>query len=122
MADPEITALRELLAQRPRPPAIADRRVSFDAFAKVFPTAGDIAVERVSANGVEAEWTAAPGADHARVVLYVHGGGYVIGSLDSHRHLVSEAGRAATEADDPFATFSEWSNEAKGVWQPLTAS
>ncbi len=28
-------------------------------------------------------------------MLYVHGGGYVIGSLDSHRHLVSEIGRAA---------------------------
>ena len=25
----------------------------------------------------------------------MHGGGYVVGSLDSHRHLVSEAGRAA---------------------------
>ena len=93
MADPEITALRELLAQRPRPPAIADRRTSFDAFAKVFPTAGDIVVETVSANGVEAEWTGAPGADRTRVVLYVHGGGYVIGSLDSHRHVASEIAR-----------------------------
>ncbi len=26
--------------------------------------------------------------------MYLHGGGYVIGSLDSHRHLVAEAGRA----------------------------
>ena len=93
MADPEIAALRELLAQRPRPPAIADRRAGFDAFAKVFPTAGDITVETVSANGVEGEWTAAPGADQTRVVLYVHGGGYVIGSLDSHRHLASEIAR-----------------------------
>ena len=93
MADAEIVALRELLAQRPRPAAIADRRASFDAFAKVFPTAGDIAVEKVSANGVEAEWTGAPGAGADRVVLYVHGGGYVIGSLDSHRHLASEIAR-----------------------------
>ena len=28
-------------------------------------------------------------------ILYLHGGGYVIGSLDSHRHLVAEAGREA---------------------------
>jgi hypothetical protein len=28
-------------------------------------------------------------------VLFLHGGGYVIGSLDSHRHLAAEAGRAA---------------------------
>jgi acetyl esterase/lipase len=28
-------------------------------------------------------------------LIWVHGGGYVIGSLVSHRHLVSEAGRAS---------------------------
>ncbi|MSP03128.1 MAG: alpha/beta hydrolase [Acetobacteraceae bacterium] len=93
MADPEIAALRELLAQRPRPPAIADRRTSFDAFAKAFPTADDIVVEPVSANGVLAEWNSAPGADTSRAVLYLHGGGYVIGSLDSHRHVTSEIAR-----------------------------
>ena len=93
MADREVVALRELLAQRPRPDAIADRRTSFDAFAKVFPTAGDIAVEKITVNGVAAEWTKAPGADADRAVLYVHGGGYVIGSLDSHRHLASEIAR-----------------------------
>ena len=93
MADPEIVALRELLAQRPRPEAISERRASFDAFAKVFPTAADIVVEKVTANGVPAEWTGAPGANRSRVVLYVHGGGYVIGSLDSHRHVASEIAR-----------------------------
>ena len=93
MADGQVVALRELLAQRPRPTAIAERRASFDAFAKVFATAADITVEKVSANGVEAEWTRAPGADASRAVLYVHGGGYVIGSLDSHRHLASEIAR-----------------------------
>jgi acetyl esterase/lipase len=93
MADPEITALRELLALRPRPADIAERRLGFDAFAKVFPTAGDIVVEPVTANGVPAEWTSAQGADTIRAVLYLHGGGYVIGSLDSHRHMTSEIAR-----------------------------
>src|SRR5207245_8952072 len=36
-----------------------------------------------------------PNADRQPALLYLHGGGYVIGSLDSHRHLVAEAGRAA---------------------------
>ena len=93
MPDQEIAALRALLAQLPRPDALADRRASFDAFAKVFPTAADIAVETVSANGVPAEWTSAPNAGRAGAVLYLHGGGYVIGSLDSHRHLASEIAR-----------------------------
>ncbi|HEX7776289.1 MAG TPA: alpha/beta hydrolase, partial [Parvibaculum sp.] len=30
-----------------------------------------------------------------RVIMYVHGGGYVIGSVTSHRHLATELGRAA---------------------------
>ena len=60
---------------------------------KCFPAADDIAVEKVSANGVPAEWTGAPGADTRRAVLYFHGGGYVFGSLDSHRHLASEIAR-----------------------------
>ena len=93
MADEEILALRELMAQRPRPTDIGERRAGFDAFAKAFPTAADIMTQGVSANGVAAEWTNAPGADKSRAVLYVHGGGYVIGSLDSHRHLASEIAR-----------------------------
>jgi len=62
------------------------------------PTSGngardDITVEQVDADGVPAEWTSAPGADQDRAVLYLHGGGYVIGSLDSHRHVASEIAR-----------------------------
>ena len=38
---------------------------------------------------------AIPNADRRAALLYLHGGGYVIGSLHSHRHLVAEAGRAA---------------------------
>ncbi len=93
MADPEIAALREMLAQRPRPTDIAERRAGFDAFARAFPVADDIVVEPVTANGVPAEWTSAPGADTSRAVLYLHGGGYVIGSLASHRHVTSEIAR-----------------------------
>ena len=93
MADPEIVALRELFAQRPKITDLGERRRAMDANAKVFPTASDITVETVSANGVPAEWTGAPGADTRRVVLFFHGGGYVFGSLDSHRHVCSEIAR-----------------------------
>jgi monoterpene epsilon-lactone hydrolase len=93
MADPQVAALRELLAQRPRPTDIGERRQGFDAFAKAFPTAGDIVVEKVSAHGVPAEWAGEQDANTNRAVLYFHGGGYVIGSLDSHRHLTSEIAR-----------------------------
>src|ERR1700679_334950 len=95
MPDQEIAALRVALAQRPMSTDIGERREGFDAFTKLFPAADDIKIETVSANGVPAEWTGAPGADTGRAVLYLHGGGYVIGSLDSHRHLAAEVGRTA---------------------------
>ncbi|HTI83373.1 MAG TPA: alpha/beta hydrolase [Acetobacteraceae bacterium] len=95
MSDPEIRALRETIAKRVRPDDIAQRRRDIDARGLQYKLPADARVEPVSANGVKAEWSATADADPARVVLYLHGGGYVIGSLDSHRHLVVEAGRAA---------------------------
>ncbi len=57
--------------------------------------AEDIRLEPVSADGVPAEWSFAPGAEASRVLLYLHGGGFCAGSIVSHRAMVTEAGRAA---------------------------
>ena len=90
MADPEIAALRALIASRPRTADVAQRRIDIDERGRGFGLLPDVAVERVSAEGVTAEWTTTPGADKTRAILYLHGGGYVIGSLDSHRHVAAE--------------------------------
>ena len=95
MADQEMIKLRELIASRPRPTETDARRKAMDENARTFPLDPSIETEQVSAGGVPAEWTTAPGADPKRVVLYVHGGGYVFGSILSHRHLVAEIGRVA---------------------------
>jgi acetyl esterase/lipase len=95
MSDPEIMALRDLIAKRPRSDDIGQRRRDIDARGRQYKLAADVVVEPVSANGVRAEWTWAPDADRSKAILYLHGGGYVIGSLDSHRHVAAEAGRAA---------------------------
>ena len=95
MSDTEIGALRAKLASRVRSDDYRQRRKDMDAAFAQYGIARDVVVEPVSANGVRAEWTSTPQDNHDAALLYVHGGGYVIGSLDSHRHLVSEAGRAA---------------------------
>jgi monoterpene epsilon-lactone hydrolase len=95
MSDPEIAALRETIAKRVRSDDIAQRRRDIDARGLAYRLPADIKAEPVAANGVRSEWTSSPDADPSRVVLYFHGGGYVIGSLDSHRHMVAEIGRAA---------------------------
>jgi acetyl esterase/lipase len=43
----------------------------------------------VDAGGVPAEWVLLPGADPDRRVLYIHGGGFTMGSPRSHRRLTA---------------------------------
>jgi len=95
MADVEITALRAKLVGRPRSDDYQQRRRDIDARGLEYGLPPDVKLEPVTANGVHAEWTSTPGAAGDAALLYLHGGGYVNGSLDSHRHLVAEAGRAA---------------------------
>lgn len=44
----------------------------------------------VDADGVAAEWVLAPGSDSSRRVLYIHGGGFIMGSPKSHRTITSK--------------------------------
>ena len=57
--------------------------------------AADVKCEPVSADGVPAEWIVPPGAEPHRVLLYLHGGGYVIGSINSHRAMIARIARAS---------------------------
>jgi epsilon-lactone hydrolase len=95
MSENEITALPALLTSRPRPSSVAERRERLDALGDAYRTASDVRLEPVSADGVPAEWSIAPGADASRVLLYLHGGGFSVGSIVSHRAMVTETGRAA---------------------------
>lgn len=49
----------------------------------------------VDAGGVKAEWITAPGVAPDRVVIYLHGGGYIMGSVDSHRDICERYSREA---------------------------
>jgi len=94
MADTEIDAVRELLRSHPRPASWADRRKLIETFG-ADPVAADVTIEAGSAGGVPIEWSYAPGSDPTRLLVFFHGGGYCLGSIESHRNLVVEAGRAA---------------------------
>ena len=93
MADPEIAAIRAALAANPRPPGLEDRRKRLDELASHHPLGADVRIESADAGGVAAEWSSTPHADPDRVILFLHGGGYVSGSLVSHRAMIAEAGR-----------------------------
>ncbi|HIG39072.1 MAG: alpha/beta hydrolase [bacterium] len=46
-------------------------------------------------NGVPCEWVTLEDTDQNRVLLYLHGGGYVLGSPDSHRYLAWKLAEAS---------------------------
>lgn len=68
MPDAEIDAVRRMLASRPRPASLAERRQRLDGLGGQYPMPADVRVEPADARGVAAEWTATPGADPARVI------------------------------------------------------
>jgi acetyl esterase/lipase len=76
-------------------PSIAEMRAGIEAMAGAAVIPADVQSEKVSAGGVPAEWVVAENADPDRVILYLHGGGYVIGSINTHRELGSRLSRAA---------------------------
>jgi phosphinothricin tripeptide acetyl hydrolase len=100
MADRGIDVVRAHLAKLPPADSLTtdERRAQYERAEKVFPTPADVKVERVSAPAAPAEWLRPPSAEPGRVVLYLHGGGYVIGSPRSHRHLAAAIAGAAGAA------------------------
>ena len=101
MADRGIEVVHAHLAKLPPADSltVAERRAQYERAEKVFPVSPDVKVERVTAGAAPAEWLRPPSARAGHVVLYLHGGGYVIGSPRSHRHLAAAiAGAAGTNA------------------------
>ena len=90
--------------------------------------APDAKCEPVDAGGVPAEWVAAPGIDAERAVLYLHGGGYAIGSLNTHRRLaydISAASGARVLVIDyrlaPEHPFPAAVDDAAAAWRWMLA-
>jgi len=50
----------------------------------------EITIEVQVIEGIKAEWLSPAGADPEKLILYVHGGGYVSGSCNDHRGFVSK--------------------------------
>ena len=77
------------------PPALEQRRAAFVPGDLLHPVPDDVQVQEVTAGGVPAHWLTAPGADTGRVLLFLHGGGYELGSVRSDGELAARLGRAS---------------------------
>lgn len=74
-----------LARRRPRLPSM---RLAFElmSFGQLMPW--NVFLEDADIEGMPGEWVRPAQAQPGRVLLYLHGGGYVLGSLNTHRALV----------------------------------
>ena len=97
MSQAQLDAVIDLLTSRESPenPTLEDSRERWRQLARAI--GGDTAasVLRVDADGVPAELVSSGEASSGRAILYLHGGGYVIGSPATHRELARRLSVAA---------------------------
>lgn len=100
MAGMSIDKLKRIVREKQTPPEVEPPvevlRRNMERLA--FQAAEDIKTEVLRVAGCEAEWVRAPDCQSDRAVLYLHGGGYVLGSINTHRSLAGEISRAAEAA------------------------
>ncbi|TFW19585.1 alpha/beta hydrolase [Duganella callida] len=83
-------------------------RTVYDSFIGACPLAAGVQLEAVEDSGVRGWWVRpAASADTKQALLYLHGGGYVLGSAQAYRgfvsQLVSRTGLPALVIDYPLA-------------------
>ena len=99
MASPEldraIAMFRAGKAETQAFTTVEEFRVWYEQFTGQFELPEDAVFEQVGAGGVSAEWISTPGVSEDRVVMYLHGGGYMIGSMRTHRSPLSYLSRVS---------------------------
>jgi monoterpene epsilon-lactone hydrolase len=97
VASPEFYDLVKRMRARPQQidQTVDQSRANFEAMSRNFKPAADASFERVDADGVAAEWVSTEASQQLPVILFFHGGGYCIGSAETHRDLVSRLCTAA---------------------------
>jgi acetyl esterase/lipase len=64
-------------------------RDRLDSWARILRTPRGVQVKREEFQGMQAEWLTPREVSEGRLLLYLHGGGYVFGSCATHRQMVS---------------------------------
>ena len=99
MASAELAKVLEMIRENAERLADGAQRgipeMRADFAANALPPTEAATITAVDANGVPGEWITVPGSDPNRRLLYVHGGGYVIGSTATHRRLCEDIAAAS---------------------------
>lgn len=69
--------------------SMEERRAAMEANFSILPTAKGVTSEPVRIGQMQAEWIIPSEVKNGAVILYLHGGGYCLGSISTHRSMVS---------------------------------
>ena len=75
--------------------SLPEQRERVDAAARLLPMPHGLSIEPLQIDGMYAEWLIPDEADDGAAILYLHGGGYVICSPDTHRPTVARIAQSA---------------------------
>ncbi len=125
-----IDALWQRQASRAGQPlrAVEETRAAYAPAGQLLPLPDDVSVSAVDARGVPAYWLDAPDAEPDRFLLFIHGGGYSLGSLRSHGPLATRIARETRRRVlfpeyrlAPEHPFPAAVNDVLATWQWLIA-
>lgn len=74
--------------------AIIEGRISFEQIGDNYPKATNVDFENIMINDVSCRWVKPDDAIEDEVLVYIHGGAFIYGSLQSHTAMVSHIARA----------------------------
>jgi len=83
-------AMRAMIALQPAADLGPGGRAAFDALMERTPAAAGVAYEAATVGGVPGWWCRPADVAADAVILYLHGGAYVVGSAQAYRHLVGQ--------------------------------
>ena len=86
---------RLLITPFPKTLDLTKERAEMDGMAKLFKPLAELKCVPTDINGIPAEWITPPLVNDGRSVLYLHGGYFISGSIESHRHLAGNIAQAA---------------------------
>jgi acetyl esterase/lipase len=98
MASQQLEAIVKILRSQPNRPAQLnpqETRANFEAMTNWLRGKDDTKREKVTAKGVPGEWITNDESSDAATLYYLHGGGYSIGSVNTHATMISQIARAA---------------------------
>ena len=74
---------------------VKEDREYLEQLARLVELPKDVKIERLIVNEIPSAWLTIPESINENVLLYLHGGGYVTGSITSHQDLVMRISRAS---------------------------